>query len=304
MPAVDKVHPSREVLKMGSRVLYIDPFSGVSGDMFLGMLVDLGVKVSDLKKVLDEMGVDYELEVRKVVKRGIRAIRVKVLTPLGGHDTHVSTEHGIRLSEIYRLLDQLDDTIRERAKKVFDTLADAESRVHDIPKEKVHFHEVGALDAIIEIVGAVAGLTSLGVDTVFSGPVNVGSGFVVTQHGRYPVPAPATAELLKGVPVVFGVGIRGELVTPTGAAILKCIVNSFEPVSIRVKSVGYGAGDMELEIPNVLRGFLGETHETSAGVVLNEISIDDMNPELFGHTMEISSLHEEKSVPGYDSVPE
>ncbi|MCD6130544.1 MAG: nickel pincer cofactor biosynthesis protein LarC [Candidatus Hydrothermae bacterium] len=271
------------------RVLYLDPFSGIAGDMFLGMLIDLGVNPSELRKSLDKLNVEYDLKIEKVNKRGIQATKVKVIVPdKKSHEEHLTSDHdhGMHLSEIYEILDRLDEPIREKAKRMFDMLAEAESKIHGISKEKLHFHEVGAIDAIIEIVGAIVGIRLLDVDRVYCGIVNVGSGFVTMTHGKYPVPAPATAELLKGIPIHVDPNIKAELVTPTGAVILRGLVNEFRPITFRIERIGYGAGDRDLDIPNVLRGHLGSFPDLRNKNVLIEANIDDMNPEIYGYLIE------------------
>lgn len=270
------------------KILYLDPFSGIAGDMFLGLLVDLGVDPEELKKRLSKLGVEFELRIRKVNKKGITATKVDVVFPgKERHEDHIDHEHhGRHLSEIMKILERLEDPAREKATEMFETLAEAESKVHGLPKEKVHFHEVGAMDAVIEIAGAVVGLELLGVERVFCGAVNTGSGFVMTEHGRYPVPAPATAELLKGIPIYMDQKVRAELVTPTGAVILKELVDEFGTPILRIEKVGYGAGTVDLEIPNVLRGYLGFLEGKSERDILIETNVDDMNPQLFGYLME------------------
>lgn len=274
------------------KILYLDPFSGIAGDMFLGMLIDLGVNPSELRRSLDKLGIEYSLKIEKVDKRGINATKVKVLVPKKeAHEEHLISghHHGMHLSEIYEILDRLDDPVREKAKIMFDRLAEAESKIHGIPKEKMHFHEVGATDAIIEIVGAIVGVRLLDVNKVYSGFVNTGSGFVTIEHGKYPVPAPATAELLKGIPIYIDPNIKAELITPTGAVILKELVNEFVPITFIMEKIGYGAGDRDLEIPNVLRGYLGffsDSKYSNHRNVLIETNIDDMNPEIYGYLME------------------
>ncbi|PLV59751.1 nickel pincer cofactor biosynthesis protein LarC [Thermotoga sp. KOL6] len=273
------------------KILYLDPFSGIAGDMFLGLLVDLGVDLEHLKRDLSKMEVDFDFEVKKVNKKGITATKVTVIFPGKEHHEdhliHNHHHHGKHLSDILEILSRLDSPLREKATEMFEALAEAESKVHGLPREKVHFHEVGALDAVVEIAGAVAGLKHLGVDEVLCGTVNVGSGFVMTEHGRYPVPAPATAELLKGIPVYMDQKVRAELVTPTGAVILKTLVNEFHTPLLKIEKIGYGAGTMDLEIPNVLRGYLGYVEDTGKGKdVLIETNIDDMNPQFFGYLME------------------
>jgi hypothetical protein len=270
-------------------VLYLDPFSGIAGDMFLGMLIDLGVNLSELRESFDKLNVEYDLKIEKVNKRGIRATKVKVIVPnKKSHEEHLTLDHdhGMHLSEIYEILDRLDEPIREKAKRTFDMLAEAESKIHGISKEELHFHEVGAIDAIIEIVGAIVGVRLLDIDKVYCGIVNVGSGFVTMEHGKYPVPAPATAELLKGIPIYTDPSIKAELVTPTGAVILKELVDGFAPITFRIEKIGYGAGERDLELPNVLRGYLGSFPDLRNRDVLIETNIDDMNPEIYGYLME------------------
>ncbi|ACB10154.1 MAG: hypothetical protein XD64_1122 [Thermotoga sp. 47_83] len=276
------------------RILYLDPFSGISGDMFLGLLVDLGVDPEKIKSRLEKLNVEFEFVVKKENKKGVTATKVDVVFPgKEHHEDHIVSDHdhhhhhGRHLSEIVEVLSRLEDPLKEKAIRMFETLAEAESKIHGLSKEKVHFHEVGAMDAVIEIAGAVAGLELLGVEKVFCGTVNTGSGFVMTEHGRYPVPAPATAELLKGIPIYVDQKVRTELVTPTGAVILKSLVDEFRTPILRVEKVGYGAGTMDLEIPNVLRGYLGYIEPSErTGDVLIETNVDDMSPQLFGHLME------------------
>jgi len=195
------------------------------------------------------------------------------------------------VSEILEILDRLSEPTCSKAKAMFNALVEAEAEVHGSTVESVHLHEVGAVDAIVEIVGAVKGLELLGVSRVVSGIVNVGTGFANMAHGKYPVPAPATAELLKGVPqrVDSFSSIRKELVTPTGALILSQLVDEYSPISMTVEQVGYGAGKRDLEIPNVLRGFLGYSASGDAvkRLALLESNIDDMNPELYGNLMDL-----------------
>jgi len=268
-----------------SRVLYLDPFSGIAGDMFSGLLIDLGADVAKLREEFDKLDIEYDLRVKRVNKKGITATSVNVIVP------EEKRHQEVHLSDIYKTLDRLDESLSQRTKRIFEKLVAVEGKIHGLPKEKVHLHEAGAIDAIIEIVGAVKGLELLKVERVCCGLVNTGTGFISIEHGRYPVPAPATAELLKGIPIhVDSIGgIRSELVTLTGALILSELVDEFGPVTLTVEKVGYGAGDRDLEIPNVLRGYLGflagEAKETKK-IALIETNIDDMNPQIYGYIME------------------
>ncbi|HJR02369.1 MAG TPA: nickel pincer cofactor biosynthesis protein LarC, partial [Methylomirabilota bacterium] len=236
------------------RLAFFDCPSGASGDMILGALVDAGAPFEALARELAGLGVTgYRLERREVIKAGFRATKVDVA--LGPHE---AGHRGLR--EILDILEggRLAPAVRDMATRVFRRLAEAEARVHGTTPERVHFHDVGAVDAIVDVTGACIGLHLLGVDAVHVGALPVGGGFVEGPHGRMPVPGPATAELLKGFPTL-DTGIRRELVTPTGAAILTTLAAGAGTMpAMRVTAVGYGAGTMELETPNVLRLFVGE----------------------------------------------
>ncbi|HJM42031.1 MAG: nickel pincer cofactor biosynthesis protein LarC [Nitrospinota bacterium] len=277
---------------------YFDCVSGVSGDMTLGALVDAGLPLADLQGEIDRLRLPgLSLRAKSVKKNGFGATKVDVETPArppgeGGH------EHR-RYGEVRRVIESsaLSEAVKEKSLRVFHRLAEAESRIHRIGIEEVHFHEVGALDAIADIVGAVAGLALLGVGRVEASPLPLGAGFVRSAHGQQPVPAPATLELVRGVPV-RGTGIEAELVTPTGAALLTTLADAFGPMpSMRPKAVGYGAGTWDLERPNVLRLVLGEPAEEGMDgegggavidrLVLIEANIDDMNPEFYEHVGEV-----------------
>ncbi len=285
--------------------LYLDPFSGIAGDMFLGLLIDLGVNISDLRPTFDKLGLDYDLSVDKVNKSGIEATDFRVLFDDSGHNE-------VYFHEILDLLDDLEDPVSSRSKKIFRRLAEAEGKVHGLDLEDVHFHEVGAVDAIIEIVGAVKGLELLNVENVYSKRVKIGSGTVEMDHGEFPVPAPATAELIKEFPVSIDHGVSTELVTPTGAAILGELVTDFELEDISFEKVGYGAGDKDLDNPNVIRGFLLPRKGYDENrIALVETNIDDMNPEIYEYVFEklmengaldvsIKSLQMKKSRPGVE----
>jgi len=269
------------------RLAYFDCPSGASGDMILGALVDAGAPFEALARELAGLGVDgYRLERREVIKAGFRATKVDV--QLGHHE---AAHRGLR--EILDILERsrLDPTVRDTASRIFRRLAEAEARVHGTTPERVQFHEVGAVDAIVDVTGACIGLHLLGVDAVHVGALPVGGGFVDGPHGRMPVPGPATAELLKGFPTL-DTGIRRELVTPTGAAILTTLAAGAGAMpAMRVTAVGYGAGSMDLETPNVLRLFLGEAPSAAVTaptetIVQVETTVDDMSPQLYGPLLE------------------
>ncbi|MFH1126664.1 MAG: nickel pincer cofactor biosynthesis protein LarC [archaeon] len=265
------------------KVAYFDCFSGISGDMILGALVDLGVDVDYLKGELMKLDVGgYEISWEKVEKAHVFGTKV---------DVAVREKHAHRgLSDVNKLIDEsrLDADVKVSAKKIFLRLAEAEGRVHNIDADKVHFHEVGAIDSIIDIVGAVVGIRKLGIGRIYCSSLNVGSGSVKCAHGVMPVPAPATAELIKGVPV-YSSGVVGELVTPTGAAVITTLADCFGGMpKMRVDKVGYGAGDADFLHPNMLRVFLGEAdggYDADVTDVI-ETNIDDMSPEYYGHVTE------------------
>jgi uncharacterized protein (TIGR00299 family) protein len=294
-----------------SRLLYFDCFSGISGDMVLGALVDAGLPMARLQEALGSLAVGgYHVHAEKVLRAGVSATKFVVqedgtrgsgLEARHAHDhDHHQHHHPHRsLPEIYKLIDKsaLSSAGRDRAKSLFRRLAEAEAAIHDMPVEKVHLHEVGALDSIIDIVGAVFGLEWLGADQIVSSPLNVGGGMVHSAHGHFPVPAPATVKLLGSAPVYSG-AVQKELVTPTGALLVSSYASSYGPIpAMTIEQVGYGAGDNDFpSTPNVLRILVGRTEASdlvrtdakAAGerVVVIECEIDDMNPQLFGVAMD------------------
>jgi uncharacterized protein (TIGR00299 family) protein len=278
----------------GGRVLHLDCFSGIAGNMFLGALLDLGLARRELEADLAGLGVDHSLRVRRVHRGPIAARYVEVLVPRArgprGHAHAGDHAHGRSYRQIRRLLERarLDASVRKRALAIFEALGRAEARVHGIALEKVHFHEVGAVDAIVDVTGAAIGLERLGVTRVTASPVALGSGSVESEHGRLPLPAPATLELLRGVPTVPA-HVRWETVTPTGAAILRTLVDDFgELPAMTVESIGHGAGnDREGPLPNVLRGVLGRSGGVQGDrIVVLETNLDDLVPEHFDYLME------------------
>jgi pyridinium-3,5-bisthiocarboxylic acid mononucleotide nickel chelatase len=271
------------------KLAYFDCFSGVSGDMTLGALVDAGCDIANLRTELSGLQVPgWELTTAKVWKNGIAATQVHV-------QTHDRQKHR-SLSDILLILQnsRLAPQVRECAGAIFRKLGEAEALVHDVPIEKIHFHEVGAVDAIVDIVGACIGFGALGIEKFACSPLNVGGGTARMAHGILPVPAPATAKLLQGKPT-YSNGVPRELVTPTGAAIVAtlCEASSFGPQpAMTVSAIGYGAGAAELEgQPNVLRIMIGETAEKAVagseeGIAVLEANLDDMNPQIYGYFSE------------------
>src|SRR5690242_18745367 len=283
------------------KLAYFDCFSGISGDMTLGALVDAGCPVEHLRSELRALQVPgWEISAEKVWKNGMAATYVKVKTE--DQQKHRS------LSTILEILknSHLAVPVRERAAAIFAKLGEAEARVHDVPLEKIHFHEVGAIDAIVDIVGSCIGFHFLGIERFACSALNVGGGTAKMAHGVLPVPAPATAKLLQGKPT-YSNGVQRELVTPTGAAIVATFCEAFGPQpEMSVSAIGYGAGTADLEgQPNVMRLMIGEaadkaaysgTAEKSAQagvpvlvdeeIAVIEANLDDMNPQIYGYFLE------------------
>ena len=310
------------------RIAYLDCFSGISGDMFLGALVDAGVAARVFEDAVAALNVGARLEISRVERSGIAATKVDVWVgdekdrpreAAGGHShegehhahghehggthqhdegerrTGVSAPHGRGLKEITAIIGRAG--IAESAKKtaiaIFQALGAAEAKIHNRDIETIHFHEVGAIDAMVDIVGAAVGAAALGVDEIICSPLNVGGGTVQCAHGTFPVPAPATVELLRGAPV-YSSGIQAELVTPTGAAIVKTLATRFAAFpEMKIERAGYGAGSRDFPgHANVLRLTIGEalpelaakTAQETISVV--EANLDDLNPQVFGYVMD------------------
>lgn len=269
------------------KLCYFDCFSGISGDMLLGALVDAGADLSRIEAELRRLPVSgWTLAAEKVKRGALQATQVRVAV--------TETHHHRGLGDILQIIARagLAAGVAARASGVFKCLGEAEARVHGVPVEKVHFHEVGAVDAIVDIVGACVGLELLGVEQFACSALNVGGGRVETGHGVLPVPAPATADMLQHAPS-YSTGIERELVTPTGAALVAGLVTQFGPMPrMTVTQIGYGAGAADLaEQPNVLRLFLGEAAEAACTadepvVTVLEANLDDMSPLVGGYFME------------------
>ncbi len=236
------------------KIAYFDCFAGASGDMILGSLLDAGLPLEKLKETLAKLQLDhYDLKVKKVLKKGLGGSQAFVII----NETNQNHRH---LADIKAIISQSDlaDSIQQKCIAIFTRLAEAEAKIHQTTIDRIHFHEVGAMDAIIDIVGAVVGTTLLGIKKIFCSPFHTGSGMIECAHGTLPIPAPATAELLKGKPV-YSTGIKGELLTPTGAAILTTLASNFGPLpAMSVEQIGYGAGTSDPSIPNLLRVIIGE----------------------------------------------
>lgn len=285
------------------KLLYLDIFSGISGDMFLGALLDLGVSEKVLRRELKKIHLhNYVLSVERGMAKGIQGIEFRVLVrddlklshshgPLGRHHHHPHEQRSF--ADIKKLINDsdLDGSIKHTSLSIFHRIAVAEGKIHGVPPAKVHFHEIGAVDSIVDIVGGTIALRELGVDRVFAREVEEGTGFIEIAHGRFPVPAPATLEILRGVKV-RQCDEPNEMVTPTGAAILAEFVESYGPMpAMEIKRLGYGIGTRQLKTrPNALRAVLGHSSTQAlkhSGTVISviETNIDDMNPQFFGEVM-------------------
>ncbi len=267
------------------RTLYFDCFAGASGDMILGALVAAGAEPALLKEQLSRLGIDgFSVEFASTSRAGIGSTFARVIT---------RPEHSHRgLRDIQKIIasSELSNTTKELSSRVFQRLGEAEARVHNQPLEQVHFHEVGALDAIVDVVGAAICFELLDIERFVCSPIHVGSGTVEMEHGTFPVPPPAVVELLKGVPI-YATGIKGELITPTGAAIITSVCNEFGPIPrLRLEQIGYGAGSREYDnFPNTLRVLIGDDQTQSPAAELLwmiETNVDDMSPQIFSHVME------------------
>lgn len=303
-----------------AKVLYFNPTSGISGDMTLGALVDLGIDGNDLIEELKKLPVEgYHLDINKGVKKGITGTKVDVVVEgevehmvehghSHGHDhshAHSHTHHRT-YKDVLELINasELNDNVKHLSIRMFDLLAQAEGKIHGKPKDEVHFHEVGAVDSIVDIVGTAIGIDKLNVDKIYTSAIHTGTGHVHCQHGIMPVPAPATMELLKGMPT-YSKGVPSELVTPTGATILKTNAEYLSNnQGMITEAIGYGLGNKDFDKhANVLRVMLMSTldeeertddseseEEQSAGMrdacVVLETNIDDMSPEVYGYLFE------------------
>ncbi|MHC6181179.1 nickel pincer cofactor biosynthesis protein LarC [Clostridium sp. JNZ X4-2] len=275
------------------KIAYFQCAAGISGDMILGALVDAGLKLEALKAELVKLNIPFDLEEKKVMKQEICGTKVNVIVK----DEHVHRH----LSDIEVIVEssQLDLEVKEKIMKIFTRLAQAEAKVHNAAIESIHFHEVGALDSIVDICGAVIGLNLLNIERVYCSPIHLGTGFIKCAHGIIPLPAPAVLELLHGIKV-YSKGVENELVTPTGAAIISTICSDFGEIPLmNIENCGYGAGNRDLDIPNLLRICIGDSaaedekancHSKQLAeegeAVKIEVNIDDMNPQFYEYITE------------------
>src|SRR2546427_754920 len=268
-----------------SRIVYLDCPSGAAGDMIMASLLDAGVALGALRTELRKLPLTgWELVVREVRKGAFRATKVDVEIDQHAHHHHRT------LGDILAILDAstLGDSVKDKARRIFTRLADAEARAHGTTRDQVHFHDVGAVDAIVDVTGSVVALELIGAQAVHVSALPIGGGFVEGSHGRIPIPGPGTAELLRGFPIV-DTGVKAELVTPTGAAILTTLASGAGAMpAMTVTSVGYGAGTRDFETPNVLRCLVGETSDAPGQetIVQVETTIDDMSPQLYEPVMD------------------
>jgi pyridinium-3,5-bisthiocarboxylic acid mononucleotide nickel chelatase len=305
------------------RIAYLDCFAGISGDMFLGALLHAGVPLEVLQDATAALNLNATLRVETVDRSGISSTKVHVmegdhlaegneqtqqlshtfsqqpktqhLHKTGHHHDEPHThnhEHGRSLTQIRTLITAapLADAVKHTALQTFELLGHAEAKIHNVPVDDIHFHEVGAVDAIVDIVAASAGIHHLAIGAWYSSPLNVGGGMVVCAHGTFPVPAPATADLLRGVPT-YSAHVQKELVTPTGAALLRALNPTFGPQpAMRVESIGYGAGTRNpLGFPNVLRLSIGQADDAATETVtVLETALDDLSPQVIAHVAELA----------------
>jgi pyridinium-3,5-bisthiocarboxylic acid mononucleotide nickel chelatase len=275
-----------------TRMAYFDCFSGISGDMVLGALVDAGADLRAIQSELRKLDLEgWTISAEKVKRGQIFATHVKVATSEGHHHRGLS----IILERIGKA--RLAPRAEERARRIFTRLAESEAKVHNLPVEKVHFHEVGAVDSILDIVGTAVGFELLGIDEFACSPLDLGGGQVMTAHGLLPVPAPATADLLRGAPV-YTSGIQKELVTPTGAAIAATLSATYAKIpEMTLQTIGYGAGSADFpEKANVMRLLIGERESARNGkdlpdladapITVIETNVDDMSPQIYGYFVE------------------
>ncbi|MZH15580.1 MAG: nickel pincer cofactor biosynthesis protein LarC [Nitrospinae bacterium] len=268
------------------RIAYFDCYSGISGDMILGALVDMGVDIREIRKALKNIDLGgYKLEAKKVKRSDLSCTQILVkLEKQKSRQPHRS------FSNIKKLIEKsgLPSRVKKNSIEIFKRIAKVEAGIHNTTVDKIHFHEVGGIDSIVDIVGGVWAIESLKLDKIYSSPLNVGEGLVDCAHGRLPVPAPATLKLLKGIPV-FSSGVKNELTTPTGAAMIAFYAEKFQSMpAMTIAGEGSGAGSRVISsIPNMLRVFVGETsHIGTNELVMIETNIDDMNPEVFEAVME------------------
>ncbi|MEK6544994.1 MAG: nickel pincer cofactor biosynthesis protein LarC [Nitrospinota bacterium] len=268
------------------RIAYFDCFSGISGDMVLGAMLDAGVDIESVKRELMKLNLDgYEIRVSKVDRNGLAGTKVDVVVD---KEKHI---HSANYGDIKKIIEKsgLSERIKNNSIRIFKRIAEAEAKIHNTPIDNIHFHEVGAVDSIIDVVGAAVCIDLLAIDEIISSPVNTGSGTVKTEHGLLPVPAPAAAEMLRGFPF-YSSDIKFELATPTGVGIITTMAKEFNLMPLmKTTAIGYGAGSSNfLNLPNILRIVIGETYNPLErdSVIVIESNIDDMNPQFYDHIID------------------
>ncbi|MEK7846103.1 MAG: nickel pincer cofactor biosynthesis protein LarC [Nitrospinota bacterium] len=268
------------------RIAYFDCFSGISGDMVLGAMLDAGVDIESVKRELMKLNLDgYEIRVSKVDRNGLAGTKVDVVVD---KEKHI---HSANYGDIKKIIEKsgLSERIKNDSIRIFKRIAEAEAKIHNTPIDNIHFHEVGAVDSIIDVVGAAVCIDLLAIDEIISSPVNTGSGTVKTEHGLLPVPAPAAAEMLRGFPF-YSSDIKFELATPTGVGIITTMAKEFNLMPLmKTTAIGYGAGSSNfLNLPNILRIVIGETYNPLErdSVIVIESNIDDMNPQFYDHIID------------------
>jgi len=266
------------------RIAYFDCFSGASGDMILGSMIDAGLNAQELREELKKIPIPkVQLNVKKVLKKGISATQV-IVTGKRDERSHRNLKELLEIVEKSRL----ESEVKKKSREVFERIASVEAKIHQKPVKEIHFHELSGLDSIVDIVGSIWGFHRLEIDRLYVSKVNVGSGFVECEHGILPVPAPATLALMKGKPI-YSSGVERELLTPTGAALLTFLGSDFGNMpEIKVERVGYGAGRDDLPHPNVLRLLIGapSAYTGMERVMAIETNIDDMNPQFYDYMIE------------------
>lgn len=272
------------------KVLFLDCGYGISGDMTFAALMDLGVDLSFIEEHLKRLQIDsFHIQMHTVVKQGISAKKLHLQID-SHHHAHVHHHAHRKAVEILSMIEHSDlpSRVKLRSRAIFEAIAMAEGKIHGIDPHEVHFHEVGAMDSIIDTIGVCLALEYLDIDEIYASPVPTGHGKVQMAHGLYPIPAPATAELLTGIPLTF-LDVKGELTTPTGAGILKALVKEFGPMhSMTIERIGYGAGEKNFDHPNVLRAILFQKSNTDSreSIFILEAQLDDITGEALGYTME------------------
>ncbi|MDI3543719.1 MAG: pyridinium-3,5-bisthiocarboxylic acid mononucleotide nickel chelatase, partial [Candidatus Atribacteria bacterium] len=267
-----------------SKFLYLDCFSGISGDMFLSSLLDLGISSSLFISEIKKMPIPFEIEIKKVQKHNISATQIKIKEEEHQHHHHRPARELIRIIRE----SPFTPSIKEKAQEMVRKIAEVEAKIHGADPQEIHLHEVGGVDTLVDITGVLIALHMLEIDEICSSPIPTGHGWVESAHGLLPIPAPATLELLRGIPIYSG-EVEGELTTPTGAVLVSTLSKSFGSLpSCQIEKIGYGAGERDYSYPNVLRAIIGkkEVHLKEEKNLVIETNIDDMSPQIVEYLTE------------------